>query len=71
MLKYFIFFTLAGFAAGYLIKNTVSVVLIILATSILWGLMWSPDLIWGLAVLGEMSLGYFISIAVKKSQASD
>ena len=69
MLTYFIVFTLAGFATGYFVKNKMNSMLIILATSILWGLISAPE--WGLAVLGEMSLGYFISVAVKKPQNSE
>ena len=69
MLKYFIVFTMAGFATGYFVINKVNAILIILATSILWGFISTPE--WGLVVLGEMSLGYFISVAVTKSLSSE
>ena len=65
MLMYFIVFTISGFVIGTLIKDINRVIPIIVAASILWGLINEP--IWGLVTLGELSLGFFIYLTINKS----
>ena len=58
MLMYFIIFTVIGFVLGTTLKDIQKVAPVIIAGSVLWGLISAP--IWGLATLGELSLGFFI-----------
>lgn len=64
MLMYFIIFTVCGFIIGTLAKDINKAIPIIIVLSILWGLANAP--IWGLATLGELSLGFFIYLMVSK-----
>ena len=65
MLMYFIIFTVSGFIVGLLVKDINKAIPIIVASSILWGLVNAP--IWGLATLGELSLGFFIYLMINKN----
>jgi uncharacterized membrane protein (Fun14 family) len=58
MLMYFIVFTVIGFIIGTMVKDIEKSIPIIIGISILWGLIYAP--IWGLACLGELSLGFYI-----------
>ena len=65
---YFIVFTIIGFVIGTLVKDMNKAVPIIVAASILWGLIYAP--IWGLATLGELSLGFYIYLMSKNTNDS-
>jgi len=65
MLTYFIVFTIVGFVIGTLVRDTKKAIPIIVAASILWGLINAP--IWGLATLGELSLGFYIYLMSKNT----
>jgi uncharacterized membrane protein (Fun14 family) len=58
MLMYFIVFTVIGFIIGTMVKDIEKSIPIIIGISILWGLIYAP--VWGLACLGELSLGFYI-----------
>ena len=58
MLMYFIIFTVIGFVIGAVVKDLEKSIPIIIGISILWGLIYAP--VWGLAALGELSLGFYI-----------
>ena len=58
MLMYFIVFTVLGFFLGAMVEDVKKAAPVIIGASILWGLIYAP--IWGFAVLGEMSLGFYI-----------
>ncbi len=58
MLGYFLIFSLLGFFIGRFLQSDKGVILII-GLAFLWGISSAP--IWGLASLGEMFLGFYIS----------
>ena len=58
MLMYFIGFTILGFVLGVTMREVEKAAPVIIVISILWGLTSAP--IWGLATLGELSLGFYI-----------
>jgi uncharacterized membrane protein (Fun14 family) len=58
MLMYFIVFTVIGFVIGTMVKDIEKSIPIIIGISILWGMIYAP--VWGLAALGELSLGFYI-----------
>ena len=68
MLTYFIVFTILGFVIGTLVGDMKKAIPIIVAASILWGLISAP--IWGLATLGELSLGFYIYVLSKNTNNS-
>ncbi len=55
---YFIAFTVIGYVIGAVVKDLEKSIPIIIGISILWGLIYAP--VWGLAALGELSLGFYI-----------
>jgi Na+-driven multidrug efflux pump len=63
MLIYFLLFTLAGYFIGKFFTQDKSVILIVVL-AILWGMSSAP--VWGLASLGEMLLGLYLSKIVNK-----
>ena len=65
MLKYVIIFSLLGFLLSKFIEEDKTVFGVFLAISVIWGL--SSDPIWGLVTFGELTLGYGISKALKRS----
>ncbi len=68
MLMYFIVFTIIGFVIGTLVRDINKAIPIIIGASILWGLISAP--IWGLATLGELSLGFYIYVMTNKKDSS-
>ncbi len=68
MLMYFIVFIIIGFVIGALVKDISKAMPIIIAASILWGLISAP--IWGIATLGELSLGFYIYTMTNKKDSS-
>ena len=58
MLMYFIIFTVIGFVIGAVVQDLEKSIPIIIGISILWGFVYAP--VWGLAALGELSLGFYI-----------
>ena len=58
MLMYFIVFTVIGFIIGIMVKDLEKSIPVIIGISILWGFVDAP--VWGLAALGELSLGFYI-----------
>jgi uncharacterized membrane protein (Fun14 family) len=69
MLTYFIIFTVIGFVIGTMVKDIEKSIPIIIGISILWGLIYAP--VWGLATLGELSLGFYIfTMSNKKTNLS-
>ena len=65
MLMYFIGFTILGFVLGAIMKDVEKVAPIIIVIAVLWGLTSAP--IWGLAALGELSLGYYFFTMLAQS----
>ncbi len=65
---YFIVFTIIGFVIGTLVRDINKAIPIIIGASILWGLISAP--IWGLATLGELSLGFYIYVMVNNKDSS-
>ena len=63
MLIYFLLFTLVGYFIGRLLTQDKGVILIIVL-AVLWGLSSAP--VWGLASLGEMFLGLYLSKIITK-----
>ena len=63
MLIYFLLFTLAGYFIGRLFSQDKGVILIVVF-AILWGISSAP--VWGLASLGEMLLGLYLSKIANK-----
>ena len=63
MLIYFLLFTLAGYFIGKFFKQDKGVIIIVVL-AILWGISSAP--VWGLASLGEMLLGLYISKLIAK-----
>jgi hypothetical protein len=63
MLFYFLLFTLAGYLIGKFFSQDNGVILIVVI-AILWGISSAP--VWGLAGLGEMLLGLYLSKIVNK-----
>jgi len=63
MLIYFLLFTLAGYIIGRILTQDKALILIVLL-AVLWGISSAP--VWGLASLGEMLLGLYISKIVNK-----
>lgn len=63
MLFYFLLFTLAGYFIGKFFSQDNGVILIVVI-AILWGISSAP--VWGLASLGEMLLGLYLSKIVNK-----
>lgn len=64
MLTYFIAFSIIGFVIGAQVKDIGKAIPIIVIASILWGLVSAP--IWGLATLGELSLGFYIYVVTRE-----
>jgi len=64
MLMYFIIFTIIGFIIGTMVKDIEKSIPIIIGISIIWGLIYAP--VWGLAALGELSLGFYIFMMSNK-----
>ena len=64
MLMYFIIFTIIGFIIGTMVKDIEKFIPIIIGISIIWGLIYAP--VWGLAALGELSLGFYIFMMSNK-----
>lgn len=64
MLFYFIVFTIVGFIIASTAQEESNAIGLIIIIAIGWGIAYAP--IWGLASLGEMSLGYFIARMVKR-----
>ena len=58
MLIYFIAFTISGFIIGTMVKDIEKSIPIMMSISVVWGLIYAP--VWGLAALGELSLGFYI-----------
>ncbi len=58
MLMYFIVFSVIGFIIGISTKSIQKAMPAIIFISVVWGISTAP--IWGLATLGELSLGFFI-----------
>ncbi len=65
---YFIVFTIIGFVIGTVVRDINKAIPIIIGASILWGLISAP--IWGLATLGELSLGFYIYVMVNNKDSS-
>jgi hypothetical protein len=63
MLFYFIVFTIVGFVISSVAKDESTTIVLILIIAIVWGITTAP--IWGLASLGEMALGYFLTKILK------
>ena len=63
MLIYFLVFTLVGYVIGRLLMQDKGVILIIVL-AVLWGVSSAP--VWGLASLGEMLLGLYLSKIITK-----
>ena len=63
MLIYFLLFTLVGYFISRLLAQDKAVILIIVL-AVLWGLSSAP--VWGLASLGEMLLGLYLSKIIAK-----
>jgi hypothetical protein len=63
MLIYFLLFTLAGYFIGKFFTQDKGVILIVVL-AILWGISSAP--VWGLASLGEMLLGLYLSRIIGK-----
>ena len=68
MLMYFIAFTVIGFIIGAYVQDIGKAMPIIIMASILWGLIYAP--VWGLATLGELSLGFYIYMIINKKDDS-
>ncbi len=66
MLTYFIVFTVIGFIIGTMVKDIRKAAPIIIGASILWGLIYAP--VWGLAALGELSLGFYLFAMTNQSE---
>lgn len=66
MLKYIVLMVVVGFIIGSLIKDRIISVLAIFAIAIFWGIGHKP--VWGFAALGEMILGYVLSILLNSSK---
>jgi biotin transporter BioY len=65
MLKYIILMVIAGFLIGSLIKDRSGSIVAMFAVAIIWGISHKP--VWGFAALGEMMLGYVLSILLNSS----
>jgi hypothetical protein len=63
LLFYFLLFTLAGYLIGKFFTQDKGVILIVVL-AILWGTSSAP--VWGLASLGEMLLGLYLSRIIGK-----
>jgi len=68
MLFYFIVFTIIGFVIGSAVRDINKAIPVIIVASVLWGLISAP--IWGLATLGELSLGFYIYVMTNKKDNS-
>ena len=68
MLMYFIGFTILGFVLGVTMREVEKAAPVIIIISILWGLTSAP--IWGLATLGELSLGFYIFTMIGQNNNS-
>jgi len=68
MLMYFIGFTILGFVLGVSMREVEKAAPVIIIISILWGLTSAP--IWGLATLGELSLGFYLFTMLGQSSNS-
>ena len=64
MLFYFFVFTLLGFLLYQFFKKRAVIVIIVI--SIIWG--FSSATVWGLASLGEMFLGFYLTQMIKKGK---
>jgi hypothetical protein len=63
MFIYFLIFTLVGYFIGRLFTQDKGVILIVVL-AVLWGISSAP--VWGLASLGEMLLGLYLSKIIAK-----
>jgi hypothetical protein len=63
VLFYFLLFTLAGYFIGKFFTQDKGVILIVVL-AVLWGISSAP--VWGLASLGEMLLGLYLSRMLTK-----
>jgi hypothetical protein len=63
MLIYFLLFTLAGYLIGKFFTQHKGVIIIVVL-AVLWGISSAP--VWGLASLGEMLLGLYLSRIIGK-----
>jgi len=63
MLFYFIVFTIIGFLVPIVSKGESDSIITIIVIAIMWGIASGP--IWGLAALGEMILGFFLSRIIR------
>lgn len=63
MLSYFLLFTFIGFLIGNFLTKDKGIAVIIVG-AIIWGIYSAP--IWGLASLGEMFLGLYLSKAISQ-----
>jgi hypothetical protein len=63
MLFYFLLFTFAGYLISKIFTQDKGVIIIVVL-AILWGISSAP--VWGLAGLGEMLLGLYLSKIVNK-----
>lgn len=68
LLKYFIIFTIIGFAIGRFIPSPKVGFFYIAFISIFWGS--HSEVIWGLAALGELSLGYLVATIFVNSRST-
>jgi hypothetical protein len=64
MLFYFFVFTFIGFLLYQFFEKRAVIVIIVI--SILWG--FSSAAVWGLASLGEMFLGFYLTQMIKKGK---
>ena len=68
MLMYFLIFTVVGFVIGVVVKSLEKSIPFIIGISILWGFVYAP--VWGLATLGELSLGFYIFTMLNQNNES-
>lgn len=64
MLFYFILFSIVGVVIGYLSKNKIIALVVVIAISVVWGL--THRYIWGFVSMGEMLLGYFVYMVISE-----
>ena len=68
MVQYFIIFTIIGFAIGHFIPSPKVGFFYIAFISVFWG--GHSEVIWGLAALGELSLGYLVATIFVNSRTT-
>lgn len=69
MITYIILMVAIGFIVNILIKDRTGSFVAIFAVAIVWGITHKP--VWGFAALGEMVLGYVLSMAFTSSKNED